>query len=176
MTDDVTKPDTSCPDEVLKGILEDMSSPEKFDFRDEEAKERVFKNHGFTEEQMKELVEDLDRNTRRSYKSVRCAPATPAPTTCCPVDFNDKYVEGLKVDRLEKSKRPKLGFFATIKFIIESKWTKTVNTYRNIRHRFSFYIRGKLPRIECTEEHFCEKHQREYDVIFHHFKHGKGKK
>lgn len=152
-------------DATLARIEKENAEIHKFDFRDPKEKERLFRAHSFTDEQMKDLVEDLDRNTRRA-----CRPSEPL-IKFNPCDIDKHYCEGLEKHRIECTpKKKKLGFFKKSWLISKTIVLNTINKYRNLRHRVSCYIRGRLPRVECTEEHFCERHQREYDVIFKDFK------
>lgn len=128
-----------------------------FDFRDKCSKERVFAAHGFTDEQMKKIVKDLATPSD-----------SPAPRSTRLLNSNANSMEIITKECAEfhldnKITKKDIGLFGKIVNVVK-------NSYRNVRHRFSHFVSDKLPRIQCTDEHFCERHQREYDVIFKKFK------
>lgn len=134
-----------------------------FDFRDPYSKERVFAAHGFTDDQMKKLVKGLEK----PYDSS----SPPSATRFLSSDYEEILTkECAEFDLVNKVTKKDIGLFGKIVNVVKSPLNMVRNGYRNARHRLAYFVSGKLPRIQCTDEHFCERHQREYDVIFRKFK------
>jgi len=155
-------------EDTIAAIEKQKAEEIKFDFRDSEQKNRAFCNHGFTDDEMKDIVSELDRSARKGNKDKKIDNVN-KPLSL--PDIDRQYFDSLKNNSFScKNNIKKVSFFGKVLQVFKSIIFGAVAKYRNFKYKSYSYARSKLPRIECTEEHFCERHQKEYDAIFMKFK------
>ena len=156
-------------DDNEKAIAYENMTP-KFDWKDSSAVDKILYAHGMTREEMAKFAKDVHEGHAKptchyTKDRVDREYSIRPEIKDANKDVIDKMMSELERDADEfferKAKKPSL--FRTI-------LNKINQVYYACKIKAIFVFTGKAPVLQCTEECFCEKHKKEYDVIFENFR------
>lgn len=161
---------TECNENEKENEIALASMTPKFDWNDTAAVNNILRAHGMTREEMAKFAKDVHGRQAKptSYytndridREYSIRPEIKEANK----DVIDKMMDDMERNAddffVRNSKKPSL--FRTI-------LNKINQLYYACKIKAIFVFTGKAPVLQCTEECFCEKHKKEYDVIFDNFR------
>jgi len=161
---------TECNENEKENEIALVSMTPKFNWNDTAAVNNILHAHGMTREEMAKFAKDVHEGhakptchyiKERVDREYSIRPEIKEANK----DALDKMMSELEhdADKFFERKAKKPSLFRTI-------LNKINQVYYACKIKAIFVFTGKAPVLQCTEECFCEKHKKEYDVIFENFR------